>query len=166
MGKSGTYGGKPKPHGKHTKVKPLNEQQTKFVEEYLRTGSTKGAAIFAGYAGAEGQHGSQIGNQVKRATSVHAAIEASRAKVAEKGAYALEQAMAEADEAIQFSRETENANAFVKAVELKAKLNGLIDKDKGAAGVPLQIIIQGIERDIVTLPPAIDIPRIQRPEEP
>jgi hypothetical protein len=37
--------------------------------------------------------------------------------------------MKEAGQAMEFAKETGNANAYVKAVELRAKLNGLlIDK--------------------------------------
>lgn len=40
--------------------------------------------------------------------------------------YGLEQAMQEAQDAIEFAKKTENANAYVKAVELRTKLNGLL----------------------------------------
>lgn len=152
MGVSGTYGGKPKPRGCAGKPRQLSEKQQKFIEAFLRTGSTKQAAIAGGYAGAEGKHGSQIGNQVKRAKAVRDAIEAAQKRVVAKGVYSLEQAMKEADDAILFSRATENANAYVKAVELKAKLNGLLIEKHEINTTPFQIMISGINRAALPAP--------------
>lgn len=71
----------------------------------------------------------------------------------EKSAYNLEAAMREADEAIAFAIKTGNANAYVKAAELKAKLNGLL-VDKMQIQLPaFSLRIGGIDDP----PPAIDV---------
>lgn len=83
----------------------------------------------------------------------------SRSKVIQT--YNAEQAMLEAEEAMQFARETENANAFVKAIELRSKLKGLLIEKHQVQQVGFQINIGGIEdapmfptRDVPALAPA------------
>lgn len=56
----------------------------------------------------------------------------------------LEKAMAEAEEAMRFAKETENANAYVKAVEHRAKLNGLLVDRQEVKQVGFTIQIAGI----------------------
>lgn len=59
--------------------------------------------------------------------------------------YTLELAMEEADEAKQFARKFKNAAAFVKSVELKMRLNGLlVDKSEVNIQAPFTIQITGV----------------------
>lgn len=79
--------------------------------------------------------------------TIQAAIEDARKSVGEAAKYGLEEAMRECDEAIQFSILTENANARVKAIELKMKLRGLlIEKHQHMGLAPLSINISGIDQ--------------------
>lgn len=53
-----------------------------------------------------------------------------RAPVIAEARYDLKTAMVECDEAIALARSTESASAMVAAVQLKAKLNGLMVEDR------------------------------------
>ena len=94
----------------------LNERQFRFVECYLRHGIGRKAAIEAGYpkAGA-----SNVAGRLMKDERIKAMIEEARKQVIDSGAYGLVQAMRECDDAIAFAVQTKNANARVKAVELK-----------------------------------------------
>lgn len=113
VGKKGT----PRPNG-------LKEQHKKFVEEYLKTGDGANSARAAGYTDANAaRHAYQLTHKNK---AVMDAIKAGRERFTNKCAYGLAEAMKEAADAIEFAKETNNANAYVKAVELRSKINGLI----------------------------------------
>lgn len=67
-------------------------------------------------------------------------VAALRQPVVEKLQYGLEQAMQEAAEAFSVARDKENGGAMVAAVQLRAKLNGLlVDKVKIDATVKGQV---------------------------
>lgn len=59
-------------------------------------------------------------------------------------AYNADVAMNECESAILFAKETGNANAYVKAVELKSKLKGLLVEKVDMRQVGFQIQIGGI----------------------
>jgi len=63
-----------------------------------------------------------------------------RAPVIVKMQYGLEQAMLEAAEAFQVAKAKENGGAMVAAVQLRAKLNGLLVEKREAVTLPLVII--------------------------
>ena len=93
-------------------------QQAKLAAEFLRTGNVEAAKAAAGY--------SPKTNTAFQRPAVQAILDEARKEIVAQGKYNLQMAMDEADEAIEFSRATENANAYVKALELKSKLNGLL----------------------------------------
>ncbi len=67
---------------------------------------------------------------------VRARVEELRRPVVEKVQYGLEQAMAEADRAVSLAEEKGQVGAMVAAIQLRAKLNGLlVDKVKVDASV-------------------------------
>lgn len=66
-----------------------------------------------------------------------------RAPVVEKLQYGLEQAMLEAQEAFEVSKSTQSGGAMVAAVQLRAKLNGLLVERKEVRTGPLD----GLEHD-------------------
>lgn len=67
------------------------------------------------------------------------------AKLQEKIGYSLEVSMAEAAEAMDFAKKTNNANALVKAIEHRAKLNGLlIEKHEHLGAAPFSIQVIGL----------------------
>jgi len=61
-----------------------------------------------------------------RCKPVMAAIDQARRQMLEAAAYTAERAMSEAERALEFAEENKNAMAMVKAVELRAKLAGLL----------------------------------------
>ncbi len=63
-----------------------------------------------------------------------------RAPVIVKMQYGLEQAMFEAGEAFQVAKAKENGGAMVAAVQLRAKLNGLLVDKREDVTLPLVII--------------------------
>lgn len=109
------------PKQKKPRKVEMTPRQAKFVETYMSTGSQRAAAKAAGYSCASTQ-----AHRVANSKAVKAVVDHARATVKIAAAYNLERAMLEADEAITFAKETENANAYVKALELKSKLNGLL----------------------------------------
>lgn len=69
----------------------------------------------------------------------------------ERAVYNLQAAMADAEATIEFARETGNANAMAKAVELKSKLNGLLIEKHDVRQVGFQIEMKGL-RDVLSEP--------------
>lgn len=67
-----------------------------------------------------------MGVQLMARPHVRAAVVAGLEEVRKKGLYGYELAMKEAERAYNVAEETENANAMVKAAELRSKLTGLL----------------------------------------
>lgn len=120
----------------------LSPKQIEFLKHYLATGNGMQSALKAGYA--KGNASRTASLLINHNPAFQKALKAAREEAIKDGSYNLKKAMAEADEAISFAKETENANAFVKAVELKAKLNGLLIEKHELIRVPLEINIMGI----------------------
>jgi phage terminase small subunit len=113
-----------------------------FVEEYLKTGQGKQSAIKAGYPAKTAQQNAVA--LLKKDKFVVDAIAKARGAVVAAGTYNLQMAMKEADDAIKFARKTENANAYVKAVELKTKLNGLLVEKHDHRVAGFAVVVGGI----------------------
>lgn len=87
-------------------------------------------------------------------------IEKRKAELRDAAKYGLKQAMQECQDAIDFARQTENANAYVKGVELKTKLNGLlIEKHDHRMAANFSIQIEGV-REPAMIPPTTSTPPI------
>jgi len=69
---------------------------------------------------------------------IRARIEEIRKPVIEKVRYGLEDAMKEAEEAMQICRRKEQGGAMVAAVQLRSKLNGLIVEKRENRNGPLE----------------------------
>jgi len=143
----GSEGGAPKerkPRPPHNRITP---RQLKFVQEYMRTGSGAEAAKLAGYK-------SRFAAQKARkllddCEPVKAMVELARKNVQIKAEYGMMAAMKEAEDAITFSIKTENANAYVKAVELRAKLNGLLIERHDTRQVGFHLHVSGLDEQKV-----------------
>lgn len=118
----------------------LSEKDQIYVAEFLRTGSMVAAAKAMGLdeKRARGQ-----GNRIMKKPAVKAAVQAAQAKSTEAAAYGCNEAMREAEEAIEFAKKTKNANAYVKAVELRSKLKGLLVEKYDVRQSGFNITIQG-----------------------
>jgi hypothetical protein len=103
------------------------ERQRRFVEEFMRP--TAGvlnatqAAIRAGYPAGTAN---RMANRLMKKPRIKAAVEAMRAEIAERSAYTVERAMLELDDAMTFAKATDNASAFTRAVELRARIAGVL----------------------------------------
>lgn len=132
----------------------LSEKQQIFVDRYMKTGNGKQSAIDAGYAPANAH--TAAFDLVNRNKNVRKALEAGRTESHKKIGYDITNVMEETSEAISFAKETGNANAYVKAVELRAKVQGLIvDKLDVRSLQNFQINIVGLTPPQVSLPVVI-----------
>lgn len=138
--------------GRSRPLKPrvLNARQAVFVAEMLKGRTGKASAEVAGYT----MHPKDSAARLMRTPAVRDALAAARKAAAEVAGYNGASAMAELAEALEFSKKTENATAFCRAIELRAKLMGLLDSDKGAQGGSLTFIISGV--DFATGPKTIE----------
>lgn len=133
----------------------LSEREQKFVRELLRVGNQSEAERLAGYP--DGSAG-----QLMKRPLIQAALAKGREIVQKKLSYGLEQAMEQAQEAYEFALQTDNANAAVKAAELRAKLNGLLVEKIDVRQSGFQLVIKGFGSS----PPAQpDILTTARPAE-
>lgn len=147
---------KTRPPGSGAKAGPranLKPRQLKFVEEYLRNGNNGAQAYMRAYETAAGDVTSRASRLLN-----HPAVKAELAKRQDKirgeTEYTVRKGMEELDEAMQFARETDNATAYVKAVELRGKLNGLYVEKHEHFGNGLTLQIGGIAPPPQVLPPA------------
>lgn len=135
----------------------LTLMQELFVAEYVKTGNAKHSAIKAGYSEASAnQTAHDLLHQHK---GVMAAIEKVRAKYQANADFGIEKAMSEAYDAAEFARKTGNANALVKAIELRSKLQGLLVEKHEVKQVGFQIQIRGVNEipKEIPSPPNINI---------
>ncbi len=120
------------------RVPQLNNKQRLFVENYLRHGNAKTAAIQAGYA--EKSASSKGSYLVNRDKTVMFHLERARKKSEARAVYNYEMAMDEAKEGMEIAKDTENAGAYVNAAKLRAQLTGLlVEKHAIQAGFSIQI---------------------------
>jgi hypothetical protein len=128
----------------------LTPQQMVFVSEYLRTGEAESSARYAGYS----QCGTMGRYLLNECHAVKKELEERRKEIRKATEYTSTLAMEEAKEAMAFAKLTENANAYVKAVELRSKLSGLlIDKLDARIG-SFSIHIDGLDQPAALPPPA------------
>lgn len=103
----------------------LPPKRQAFVEYLLANpGATAtSAALAAGYSRHSARKTSHI---IKLDPRVAAAIAAGRTEMAVRNNYSQDSCMAELGKAMEVALSTENASAYVRAIELRGKLNGLI----------------------------------------
>lgn len=125
---------KPRERSNHS----INPREMRFVQEYLKDGVATQAAIRAGWSAKSAK---SQGYEILHRPRVRAEIEKARTQALEIGVYNLKAAMLDTQAAIDFARETGNATALIKAVEHKAKLNGLLIErhDVRQSGFVIQI---------------------------
>jgi hypothetical protein len=127
-------------------IKPLSPAERLMVNKYLETSNGALSARLAGLT---------IDTLSK--PHVKQAISDGRALLQKSNVYDADQAMKEAKRAMAFAHRTNNANAYVKAVELRAKIMGLLqDKALGAMLGMFQIVISGVREGRALAAPPID----------
>lgn len=129
------------------KYKQLTAKHIQFIEAYFATNhSIKKASQAVGIS-------ANTGKDWTRRQVIVDEMDRRREELKKKVGYTLEVAMNEAEEAKNFAEATNNANAYVKAVELKTKLNGLlIEKHDHRLAANFQINVEGIRRDPLPAP--------------
>ncbi len=132
--------------GTGQRVHQISQKQFDWINEYVKTGSVGKAAAFVGVSGG-------LASEWKRKPLIIDEIEKIRAIQREKTGYGLEEAMVECEEGIAFAKDTKNANAFMKGLELKAKLNGLlIEKHDHRMIANFSINVQGVRDSLPSSP--------------
>lgn len=99
----------------------LNPRQAKFVEGLIAGSTLLAAGLAAGY-----RDPSRYASLLARKPLVAAAIDAARALAAARAGYGHATLMAELGEAMAFALKTDNAAAYVRAIELRGKATGLL----------------------------------------
>ena len=101
----------------------LDERQLKFIALVAKGIKPKDACLAAGYSQSYARRRS---HELVRLPVVARELAAIRESVRTTLVYDCAAAMREAKEAMEFAFKTDNAHAYVKAVELRAKLSGLL----------------------------------------
>jgi len=109
-------------HAKGDGTRNLTPKQFRFVLAYCGGLDQKNATLAAGYSAKS----TAAAYDLMHTPAVRAAIDEMQAKLRAKTTYEAADAFREAGEAIKFAKETKNANALVRALELRARLNGLL----------------------------------------
>lgn len=105
-------------------MRKLSPRQQRFIAEIQKGVPGVQAAIAAGYSTRSAKHAAyQLLHENKL---VRTELERVRQQLVALTEYNGERCMAECDDGIAFARRTENANAFARLVELKARLTGLL----------------------------------------
>ncbi len=105
----------------------LTPRQQRFIAAYQIGMSALQAAVAAGYSKKSAKHAAY--SLMHENPKVMAELERVRQELAAAAEYNGEKCMAELDSAITFAKENKQANAYVKAIELRARLAGLL-RDK------------------------------------
>jgi hypothetical protein len=117
----------------------------KFVAALASGATVSGAVQGAGYhCKAARQFGEKL---LTRKPEIAAALATVRVEMARRAQYGMDRLIADLDSAAAFARETENANALARCLELKGKALGLlVDRmDLRVQQIPFRIVISGID---------------------
>ena len=104
----------------------LPPRKAAFVKHYLEHGNGAQAAAAAGYSAHTNAAKSRAWVLLHRDKKVMRAVELAQHTLAEAAQYDAQAAMAELETAMQFARETNNATALARCIELRAKITGLM----------------------------------------
>ena len=108
-------------------VQKLTPKQERFCVEYLTTGNASAAYRLAYNAENSKPEGIHVNaSKLLKNAKVVLRLQELRAPVVAAARYGLQEAMSECSDAIALAKSTENVSAFVSAIALRAKLNGLL----------------------------------------
>lgn len=124
----------------------LPARKAKFVQATIAGKSGRAAIQDAGWMVGDKAANARAYTMKNRDIGVMAAIDAARREMAASAKYTLESAFNELSEALAEARRTDNATAYVRAVEIRAKLLGLlVDRADVRNLSALTIQIEGME---------------------
>ena len=135
---------------------PAKPYELEFVRVYLKTSNISAAARAIGVSSASAYNMLKLNHVVRKLIAEH------REKMHRRTHYTAVVAMEEAERSMDLAEATGNATAHAKAVELRAKLNGLIiDKMDTRVAAAFTIAISGIDdpatpKATQVLPPGVD----------
>ena len=114
------------PHGK-TAITTLTSKQEAFAQAIV-SGMTQADAYRAAFSAGKMTDKSihELASRLMSDVKVTSRVEELRAPVIAKLQYGLEEAMLEAADSFRVAKAKENGGAMVAAVQLRAKLNGLL----------------------------------------
>lgn len=139
------------------------ENRIKFAAAYAVSGVQAEAARQAGIS-------SESAKNYSKEPWVKEVLEKAKARAIETVKLTVEKALDEAQEAIEFAKKTDNANAYVKAVELRAKISGLLEDKKNpmalGGGFVVQIVgVRGHGAPVAVLEePPIEVEALPAPQ--
>lgn len=143
--------------------KGLNPKQRAFIKNYVTHGSALRAAKEAGYSI---KSSSDAAFRLLRNKQVKQMIEEARIVSVKETGYTLAKAMEEAKDVMDFAKETENANAYAKAVELRSKLNGLLVEKHDVRQVGFHVNVGGIDFNKRDALPGSEAPQLETKDVP
>lgn len=126
----------------------LSPEKAAFVLAVCSGSSPADALFSTGWTGKRTTATSTAGRWLREDEAVKDAIAVIKADMAKRAEYDFNKFIAELDEAIAFAIKTENATAYVRAVELKGKASGhIVDKvdQRFAAGGGFSLVIAGVK---------------------
>jgi phage terminase small subunit len=124
----------------HRKLTP---RKLSFISAYLSGKGGAESAMAAGYSPGNARH--RAYELLNNDPLVVEAIKDAQEKLRREANFNAEKAMDELNDAMKFARETKNATALARCIELRAKLAGLLDtRDKGPT-TAFQINIAGLD---------------------
>jgi hypothetical protein len=130
----------------------VNDTQKIFVAEFLKHGNM---VLAARNVGINENTASKWINHIEYFKKF---LNEQRAILAAKAQYDVERAMKETEDGMVFARETGNANALAKLIELRTKLFGLLIEKHEVRQASLTIAISGID------PPSLPSVHVQEAE--
>lgn len=146
-------------------MRPLSPREATFVAEYALGKSAAEAARIAGY---QNHYARRAADKLLKRDNIAAAIEEARTKIGKRMEFNAEIGMAKLDECIAFARETKNATAMARAIELQLKMAGLlierVHQLHDAGPSLIDAIAEGKERQRRDTGRQIDVPAIKKPK--
>ena len=110
-------------------IAKLSPQKSRFITNMAGGLDAKNAMLQSGWRGTGDSAASAACRLLKEDVEVKGALDLLRGELVTKAGYDHAAFMTELDETIAFARETKNATAMARAVELRGKANGhLIEK--------------------------------------
>ena len=125
----------------------LPTKKAKFVLNVAAGMVPADALVEAGWECSRKTATSTAGRLLREDEQVKDALNIIKADLALRAEYSFNSFIAEMDSAMEFARETKNATALVRAIELKGKASGHIDErvDQRNMNAGFQLMVTGVE---------------------
>lgn|SRR5262249_8746919 len=125
----------------------LNEKELKFIEHVARGESAISAAKKSGYSASYSRKSARL----LKKPEIAQAVADIQAQARQRVSYDLAQAMSECLDVIAFSKLHKNSMSYCKAVELRAKLSGLLVDRIAIEKVDLKGALEEARSRVITM---------------